>query len=118
MLRLRAVRELLAEEVGGVARAQDDEAAAETAERHGAELERAARRALGVVLLDAVAVAALFLLRDPIQPFLTPGGSEQGAFTVGVLLVVGHAGYRLAQYRQLRTVARLHRELGEREGDG
>lgn len=143
MLRLRAVRALLVEEVAGVRRppapggggrgagesgggepaapesgsgepsaegpAADDPAA------EARELTRARRRALAVALLCAAAVSALFLLRDPARPWIEPGRSVEGAFTVGVLLVTAYAGFRLAQYLQLRTVSRLHRELIERE---
>lgn len=116
MLRIRAVRALLAEEVGGLARSTvEGETLGEAAERERRGLAKAARRALMVAVLDLVAVAVLFALRDPARSFLDPGPTEEGAFTVGVLLVVAHAGFRFAQYRQLKTVERLHEELGERE---
>ncbi len=137
MLRPRAVRALLVEEVaglrtGGVAgdESSNDEAAAtslpdgeagtgaadrETIERERTTLARAARRALFFVVLDLVAVAVLFAFR-PAVAFLTLGPSEEAVFTVGVLAVTLHAGYRLAQYRRLHTLARLHAELVEREG--
>jgi hypothetical protein len=117
MLRLRAIRALLVEEVGGLrstAAAGETPEAAAGREREG--LARAARRALFFVVLDLAAVAALFALREPAQAFLRPGATEEGIFTLGVLVVVAHAGYRFAQYRHLRTLARLHAELGEREG--
>ena len=68
--------------------------------------------------LDLVAVTVLFVFREPATAFLTPGASEEGIFTLGILAVVAHAGYRFAQYRHLRTVARLHEELGGARGVG
>jgi hypothetical protein len=135
MLRPRAVRALLVEEVAGLRRgapppgepgepgepgaAESEPEAAEQdiAERRDQERElvRAGRRALGVAIACVAAVAVLFALRDPARAWLSPGRGEEGAFTIGILLVTAYAGFRLAQYLHLRTVARLHRELAERE---
>lgn len=125
MLRLRAVRALLVEEVAGLPRPPepeageagdgDEEPVEDPRLRESRELARARRRALGVAVLCTAAVAALFALRAPGRPWLAPGPSEEGAFTVGVLLVAAYAGFRLAQYLHLRTVSRIHRELLERE---
>jgi hypothetical protein len=117
MLRARAVRAMLVEEVGGLRRPRAEGESAEEAvgwEREA--LARAARRALVFVLVDLVAVVVLFAFREPARAFLNPGASEEGIFTLGVLVVVAHAGYRFAQYRHLRTVCRLHDELAAREG--
>lgn len=138
MLRIRAVRALLVEEVAGVRGmpgegddgavrdAGEEESNVEAApaaagpaddpEAEARELDRARRRALTVALACLAAVAALFVLRDPAAAWLVPGRSAEGAFTLGVLLVTAYAGFRLAQYLHLRTVSRLHRELVEREG--
>ena len=119
MLRLSAVRSLLVEEVGGlrgIAAAVDGETSKEAGGRERAALTRAARRSLFFVVLDLTAVTALFFLRAPAGAFLAPGATEEGIFTLGILAIVAHAGYRFAQYRHLRTVARLHQELVEREG--
>lgn len=117
MLRTGAVRSLLVEEVGELRRAgADEETPDEALARERVALARAGRRALFVVVLDLAAVAVLFALREPAASFLAPGATEEGLFTFGVLAVVAHAGYRFAQYRHLRTVARLHDELAAREG--
>lgn len=134
MLRLRAVRALLVKEVAGLRRGRaapgdrepepaeptagvPDAAAAEAAERREQErdLERARRRALMVAIACAAAVAVLFVLRDPARPWLAPGRDEKGVFTIAILLVTAYAGFRLAGYLHLRTVARVYRELAERE---
>ena len=117
MLRLRAVRSMLVEEVGGLrGAAVESDTPEEVGGREREALTRASRRALFYVALDLAAVTALFILREPATAFLTPGASEEGIFTLGILAIVAHAGYRFAQYRHLRTVARLHQELTEREG--
>jgi hypothetical protein len=129
MLRPRAVRALLVEEVAGLRRGRPlhregepgenppAEAEAEAAERREQErdLDRARRRALVVAIACAAAVAVLLALRDPARPWLAPGRHEEGVFTIGILLVTAYAGFRLAGYLHLRTVARLYRELAERE---
>lgn len=125
MLRPRAVRALLVEEVAGLRRSEpapgepgaDAAGEPEAEERRDQErrLVRAGRRALAVAIACAAAVAVLFALRAPARAWLAPGRGEEGAFTIGVLLVTAYAGFRLAQYLHLRTVARLHRELAERE---
>jgi len=136
MLRLRAVRALLVEEVAGLRRPEADQPVGESSAESGPEsvaesapepeedpaaletraLARARRRALAVALLCAAAVAVLFVLHDGESPWLVSGRSEETAFTAGVLLVAAYAGFRLAQYLHLRTLARLHRELRDREG--
>lgn len=124
MLRMRAVRALLFDEVAGLRRGgarsaapESAAAASETEERlqQERELDRARRRALVVAVACAAAVVALFVLREPARPWLVPGRGAEGAFAIGVLLVTAYAGFRLAQYLHLRTVARVHRELTERE---
>lgn len=118
MMRLRAVRSLLvdaaslrvAEVEGG-----DQEAWRERAAREEEAIHKARRRALLVVWLDAVALAVLFVLRGEADAFLALGQGEEGVFTLGVLLVAVHLGFRLAQYLQLRQVDHLYRELMERE---
>jgi hypothetical protein len=117
VLRLRAVRSMLVEDVVGLrGAAVESDTAEEVGGREREALTRASRRALFFVVLDLVAVTALFVFREPATAFLTPGATEEGIFTVGILAIVAHAGYRFAQYRHLHTVARLHQELVEREG--
>lgn len=128
MLRMRAVRALLFDEVAGLRRggargaAPEPDAgagseAAESDERleQERELQRAGLRALVVTIACVAAVVALFLLHDSARPWLGLGSGEDRVFTIGVLLVTAYAGFRLAQYLHLRNVARVHRELTERE---
>lgn len=123
MLRPRAVREMLVEAAGVrvAAPAEEDGAAVASAEvaeavreseRHA--LDRARRRAVITVVIDALAIVVLLVLRDQ-ERFLTVGRNEETLFSLGVLAVAVHLGFRLAQLLTLGTVRRLHDELTERE---
>ena len=137
MLRKRAVRSLLVEEVAGLRSLLPDEAVAGEGEQGGGDedpapppasppsaehleqeaaaqveaLARAERRALAVVVLDWVALAVLFLFRDTAAPFLPFDGSIETVFTVGVLAVAVHSGFRLGQLEKYRAVSRAHEGL-------
>lgn len=78
-------------------------------ERH--EIESARRRALGVVVFDAVAIAVLLVLRDPARGLLALSRSEEVLFTIGVLIVAGHLGFRLAQLLVLRNLERAWEDV-------
>lgn len=116
MYRPRAVRSLLVEDIAGLPRPAEGTTPSETADRERSSVSRAGRRALIVAGVDLAALLVLYLFRDAGRPFLGSGASEEGLFTLGLLAVAVHAGYRLAQWRHLATVARLHDELVEREG--
>jgi hypothetical protein len=117
MLRTRVVRELLFE-VAGLRRPRDlDDAGpgeddeARRVEDLRDEIVQARKRAILVVVLDAVAVALLLYLRDPARGFLVIGRSEEMVFTIGILLIAGHLGFRLAQLLVLRNLERAWEEL-------
>lgn len=120
MMRLKAVRGLLVGEVASlrVAAVESAEegfdAASEQVAREREALAKARRRALLVAVLDGVALAVLFAFRDAGRAFLSTEGEEL-VFTLGVLVVAVHLGFRLAQFLQLRTVERLYEELLGRE---
>lgn len=122
MMRLRAVRSLLVEDVAGLPRLEEAPAGEEPAGRDDEasrreDLTLARRRAITVTGICAGALIVLFVLRDRGLPWLSPDRGEGGVFTLGVLLVAAYAGFRLAQYLHLRTVTRLWEELGERAED-
>lgn len=120
MMRLKAVRALLVGEVAGLrvvaveAAEEGFDVAAEQFVREREVLTKARRRALLVALLDGVALVVLFAFRDAGRAILPTQGEEM-VFTLGVLVVAIHLGFRLAQHLQLRTVERLFEELVERE---
>lgn len=78
-------------------------------------LDRAKKRARLVVALDWIALAVLFVFRDPGRAFLPAGPSVEAVFTLGVLAVAVHSGFRLGQLEKLAAVERACRELLERD---
>jgi hypothetical protein len=113
MLRTRAVRSLLLD-VGAVRPPAMEESGPPVDVQHDADrsvVRQAARRALLVVAIDALALSLLFLLRDRGRAFLALERSPDTVFTIGVLVVAAHLGFRLAQYLQLQRIARALDEL-------
>lgn len=111
MLRKRAIRSLLVEEIAGqrLPRSDDDrgEASAELeAEDQRQALEKAERRALFAVAVDWLALVVLFLLRDPAAPCLPVGPTVETVFTLGVIAVAVHSGFRLGQLEKIRAARR------------
>lgn len=91
------------------------ERAAEAARRRERQaLDRAHRRGALVAALDAAAIVVLLLLREG-DRFLVLGRTEEAIFSLGVLVVAVHLGFRLSQVLTVATVRRLHDELAERE---
>ena len=91
------------------------ERAAEAARlREREALDRAHRRGVLVATLDAAAIVVLLLLREG-DRFLVLGRNEETIFSLGILVVAVHLGFRLAQVLTVGTVRRLHEELAERE---
>ena len=76
---------MLLTEVGGLP-PDDDEA-----------LSRAQRKGAWVVAIDWLAIVVLIVFHDAGIAQLTLGGSEQTLFTVGILAVAVHSGFRLGQ---------------------
>lgn len=123
MLRRRAVRDLLLEEVAGVRHpGPDDEASLPLAEREELErelegerlddLEKAERRSLLVALLDWAAIVVLFLFREDAVPFMPIEGGIEDVLSFGLLAVATHSGLRLGDYGRYRAVRRALDRLG------
>jgi hypothetical protein len=74
-------------------------------------LQQAERRAKLVVALDWLALAVLFVFRDTAAPFLPFDGTIETIFTLGVLAVAIHSGFRLGQLEKYRAVLRVHEEI-------
>ena len=121
MWRTRAVRRFLLEEVAGVRffplensdETERDSVATALAEAER-DLDSLRRRARLVVGLDLAAVVVLLYLRWTLG---TPAGAGGGAiiFELAILAVALHAGFRLGQLGLYDSVARLNRELAERD---
>lgn len=111
VLRPRAVRSILLDvaalrppaDAAGTAHGDPGERD-DPGDAHLTTIRHAARRALLVAAIDALAIALLFVLRDRSRSFLLLERSPDAVFTLGVLAVAVHLGFRLAQYRQLRRV--------------
>lgn len=103
MLRLRAVRTILVDDIGHVRLDELDEPIA--------VVRKARRRLAMMAALDWIAILVLFAFRQIEGPFLLLGAHEQGVFTLGVLAVATHAGYSLGQWEKLGSVIRVLEEL-------
>lgn len=110
MMHLRAVRSLLLDDVALLRRPDDAPATAIEV------VSRARARAALVVLLDWAAILALFLWRAG-EPMLVLGATEEAIFTLGVLAVAVHSGYRLAQRQTLGAVERALESLPDEPVD-
>ena len=80
-------------------------------------LTRARRRGTLIVALDWLAIVVLVVFQDRGESHLSLGPGEQTLFTLGILVVAAHSGYRLAQVHKLRTIERIARDLEERRSD-
>lgn len=107
MWRTRAVVSMLVEDIAGLSLLTPEDGEHEV-------LSKAMRRATLVVAVDCLAILILFLFRDNTRPFLPADQAIETVFTLGVLAVAAHAGFRWAQLERLRTVRRLCDDLRKR----
>ena len=117
MWRTRAVISMLVEDIAGLPLPSDrDEDSSPSEGRPELEpLARAIRRARLVIAVDWIAILVLFVFRDPSRPFLPGGQSIETIFTLGVLAVAAHSGFRWAQLDRYQAVQRLTSELRDRQ---
>ncbi len=106
MLRPQAVEALLFDDVARLRTPASD------TEERCAALDRAQSRALLAVAFDWLAIALLFYWRDPLARFLALGPSEESIFTVAILAIAVHSGFRLGQRERYRAVASAIKSLG------
>lgn len=112
MWRTRAVISLLVEDIAGL-----EMPSADIDRPESESLDRAIRRARLVIGLDSLALLVLFLTRDPIRPFLPWEPAVETIFTLAVLAVAVHAGFRWAQLERFRTMKRVCEDLRDRLED-
>ena len=110
MWRHAAVKSMLLEELCSLPALKRAEGDSSERDRR---LEKARQRAALVVALDWIALGILFFFRSR-GPWLALGPFEESIFTIGVLAVAIHSGFRLGQLEKLRSVARLLEELDGR----
>lgn len=111
MFRIRAVRQLLLEEIAGTPRGTHGTRAPDKSK---ALLERARRRAIMVVALDWIAVLILVFVRSRSGEVFSIGPTEDSIFSVGLLAIAVHSGFRLGQLEKIQAVNRALDELDER----
>ena len=117
MWRTRAVIAMLIEEVAclRMPRPDDESGPPATVSESLELLRKAARRARWIILLDVAAIAVLFFFRDASGPFLASHRAVDSIFTLGVLAVAAHAGFRSAQLWSYRNIDRICDELQQRD---
>ena len=121
MWRTRAIVSTLLEDVAALRisrtgdRGEDSVPATEQVSLGLELLDRARKRARLVVAFDWIALLLLFIFRDQGRPFLPMGSSVEVVFTLGVLAVAVHSGFRLGQLEKLGSVERVCREILERD---
>jgi hypothetical protein len=107
MLRIQAVRSLLIHTVAGVTSPDTDPGL------DVGVLQAARRRAGAVAALDWAAILILFLWRTGGSGFLPTGASPEGLFSLGLLAVAAHAGFRIGQREKYGAVLRALEGLPE-----
>lgn len=120
MWRTNAVVSMLVEDVAELRIPSSTDAASEEGAAERPELillSKARRRAILVGLVDWIAIVILLAFHSEPRPFLPLGISTDTVFTLGVLAVATHAGFRLGQARTYKTVTRVCQDLWQRQGD-
>jgi hypothetical protein len=120
MWRTNAVISMLVEDVAELRIPESTETLPEKGSAERPELDaltKARRRAILVSLVDWLAILILLAFHSGPSSFLPFGASTDSVFTLGVLAVATHAGFRLGQARTYKTVTRTCQDLWEREGD-
>ncbi|MDH3254997.1 MAG: hypothetical protein OEM62_08410 [Acidobacteriota bacterium] len=112
MLRKKVVVALLLEDICGLPGATSADAE-DTPPEPDRQLRKARRRATFTVVFNWLALAILFYFRSSRGPWLMLGAAEESLFTLGVLAVAVHSGFRLAQLHTLRSVKRVLDNLEE-----
>ncbi len=108
MWRTRAVERMLLEDIAGLRRRSAEKGSASAA------LAAARRAAWRAVALDWGAIVVLLAVRFGEEPALVMGPSVDTVFSLGLLAVAAHSGFRLGQLEKLRAVAVLTEELAAR----
>ncbi|MFQ5525697.1 MAG: hypothetical protein ACE5GX_05490 [Thermoanaerobaculia bacterium] len=106
MLRIRAIRQILLEDIAGLSQSRE--------ERDDESLKRARKRAVAVVVVDWAAIVILVLARAKSGSVLPVGPTEDSIFALGLLAIAAHSGFRLGQLEKLSAVDRTIRELDAR----
>ncbi len=117
VFRTRAVKHLLLEDIAGIPQGgRDHRGDPKPPEFDDSKklLERARRRALLVVAMDWIALLVLVYARTQGGQLLDIGPSEDTIFSLGLLAIATHSGFRLGQLEKLNTVGRALDDLSKR----
>ncbi len=114
MFRTRAVRQLLLEEIGGVTAGSSEGTAGAGEDDPRALLERSRRRAIMVVAIDWIAILILVFARARGGQAFGIGPNEDSIFSLGLLAIAVHSGFRLGQIEKLQAVSRTLDEIDDR----
>lgn len=114
MWRESAVRGLLLEEICSLPRVDASDSTSSDRSESDRLLSKALQRGHIVVALDWLALLVLLVLRSPGQEWLPFGPTEASIFTLGILILAIHSGFRLGQLEKLRSVRRTLSDLEER----
>lgn len=121
MFRARAVKQLLLEDIAGLAEAAPTEgevettsAEAEVSDDSRSRLARAQRRALLVAVLDWIAIIVLVIVRARSGEGFVVGPTEESIFSIGLLAIAVHSGFRIGQLEKLRAVERALDDMDSR----
>ena len=109
--RTRAIRSFLVEDVAALRPAE------ETAVEARRALQAASRKGRGVAGFDLAALLVLIWVRSATPPVLELGRSAEALFSLGLLAIAVHCGFRLGQLEKYRAVERTLDELERRDPD-
>jgi hypothetical protein len=116
MWRKAAIRTMLLDELCSL-RPRGGPSTPEDPPQPDRRLQKARRRATVIVALDWMALVILLFFRSGEEPWLSFGPQEETVFTIGVLAVAIHSGFRLGQLEKLRATARVLEDLDERSSN-
>ena len=113
MWREPAVRSLLLEGICNLPGTGKDGSESPPESDADQRLRKARRRAALVIAIDWAALLLLFVLHSSDRAWLPFGPTEESIFTLGILAIAVHSGFRLGQLEKLRSVARVLEDLRE-----
>jgi len=117
MLRTHAVRQILLEDIAGIPHGTSDHRGDPNRPKlddSATLLERARRRNTLVVVLDWIALLVLVFVRARSAQVLDIGPSEDSIFSLGLLAIAAHSGFRLGRLEKLHAVRRALDGLSKR----
>ena len=109
MFRTQAVRQLLLEDIAGIPQgthANRGDPSPTALDDSCTRLERVRRRAMLVVAMDWIALLVLVFVRARSAQVLDIGPNEDSIFSLGLLAIAAHSGFRLGQLEKLHAVRR------------